>query len=169
MKEYKLSDPMNWKTFTEMPEDLQKQYILNMRLKYSATDAMLAEMFDVHFSTVAAKRKALGVLTKMPRSTVSVVAEREKAWQEFFKGPETEVTDAEAIFPDEPVMLEPTHERVIDMPTELERIKTENDLRMCDLTATFRGEFNSVKFMLWLSKLPMPTGDVQIRIEVTGE
>ena len=36
-----------------------------------------------------------------------------------------------------------------------------------DMSATFVGEFDALKFMGWLSRLPMPGGNVKIRVDVT--
>ena len=162
MKEYQLNAPMKWDEFTQMPRDLQIQYITGMREKYSATDAMLGEMFGVHHSTVYNFRKAANLNTgaKMVRLSPEAQVTRDAAWAEF------------AGLEREHVTLDPLEEvspiPEIVMP-EPEKPETHNTLRMSDLAATFTGEFDAMKFMTWLSKLPMPTGNVKIRIEVTSE
>jgi hypothetical protein len=41
-------------------------------------------------------------------------------------------------------------------------------LGLSHLSATFKGEFDAQKFMSWITKLPMPEGDVCINVEVTA-
>lgn len=42
------------------------------------------------------------------------------------------------------------------------------DFSVSDLAATFTGKFDPEKFIKWVSMLPMPEGDVKIRVEVTA-
>jgi hypothetical protein len=42
------------------------------------------------------------------------------------------------------------------------------DFEVSDLSATFTGKFDAQKFLKWVSQLPMPEGDVKIRVEVTA-
>lgn len=165
MQEYKLNAPMSWDAFNAMPSDLQTQYITHLREKYRATDAMLGDMFGVHRATVFNFRKAanIGFANKMTRLDNSAAQERDARWAEFTG------VQPESVTLDPPVEPSTTREVVVDMAAELAKHSSANELRMSDLAATFSGEFNSVKFMLWLSKLPMPEGNVKIRIEVTAE
>lgn len=197
MKEYKMNAPMSWAEFNDMPDDLQARYILNLRGQYGATDNMFGEMFHVHASTFALIRSALGITGKMPRADGAAKVERAEKWNAFLSGetvtaepdavvtetePENTAVDSGDLTYDKPVTLDPleavtpvtpveisAEPRVteVDMTAAAEPLYTPDALRLADLSATFRGEFDPMKFMLWVSKLPMPDGKVQIRIEVT--
>ena len=187
MKEYRLNEPMSWAEFNDMPEDLQARYVLNLRGQYSATDNMFGEMFHVHGSSFAIIRRALGITGKMPRADGAAKVERAEKWHAFLNGgtvtaepePENTTVDSGDLTYDKPVALDPLETvtpveiaadpRVteVDLTAVAEPLYTPDALRLADLTATFRGEFDPMKFMLWVSKLPMPDGKVQIRIEVT--
>lgn len=186
MTEYRMNEPMNWSAFRSMPDDLQVQYVTGLRAKYGATDAMFADMFCVHPATFSAVRAKLGIPGKLPRTGADQINAREALWQEF-RNRTVEATpdgdhavhEEQDLTCDKPVTLDPletvtpveiaadTRVTEIDMTAVAESLYTPDALRLADLTATFRGEFDPVKFMLWVSKLPMPDGNVKIRIEVT--
>lgn len=42
-------------------------------------------------------------------------------------------------------------------------------LEVSDLRATFKGKFEPAKFLKWVSQLPMPDGQVKIRVEVVAQ
>ena len=42
-------------------------------------------------------------------------------------------------------------------------------LEVSDLSATFKGKFEPEKFLKWVSQLPMPDGQVKIRVEVVAQ
>ena len=42
-------------------------------------------------------------------------------------------------------------------------------LEVSDLSATFKGKFEAEKFLKWVSMLPMPDGQVKIRVEVIAQ
>ena len=178
MTEYRMNEPMNWSAFRSMPDDLQVQYVTGLRAKYGATDAMFADMFCVHPATFSAVRAKLGIPGKLPRTGADQINAREALWQEF-RNRTVEATpedDYEVHEEQEPDLTyvnsedeRTTRVTEVDMTAVTESLYTPDALRLADLTATFRGEFDPVKFMLWVSKLPMPDGNVKIRIEVTSE
>lgn len=61
VKAYKLNEPMDWRTFKSLPEDIQRLYLTGLIDRYAARDTMLAEMFGVTHSAVSAHRGKLGV------------------------------------------------------------------------------------------------------------
>lgn len=178
MTEYRMNEPMNWSAFRSMPDDLQVQYVTGLRAKYGATDAMFADMFCVHPATFSAVRAKLGIPGKLPRTGADQINAREALWQEFRNHTVEATSDADYVVHEEPeqdlTYVKSEDERTtrvteVDMTAVTESLYTPDALRLADLTATFRGEFDPVKFMLWVSKLPMPDGNVKIRIEVTSE
>ena len=84
---YKLDEPMDWKSFKAMPEDLQKQYILNLQNTYLTSDRMLAKMFGATQPTVRNRRIALGVNAIDVREfTKSAITIRDAKWAAFCSG-----------------------------------------------------------------------------------
>ena len=84
---YKLDEPMSWESFKAMPEDLQKQYILNLQNTYQANDKMIGKMFGKSDVTVGEYRKKLGIhsigKSKMTRDKVGI---RNTKWDAFCNG-----------------------------------------------------------------------------------
>ena len=87
MNTYKLDEPMGWESFKAMPEDLQKQYILNLQNTYQANDKMIGKMFGKSDVTVGEYRKKLGInsigKSKMTRDEVGI---RNIKWDAFCNG-----------------------------------------------------------------------------------
>lgn len=195
MSTYKLDAPMAWGEFTKMPTDLKVQYITGLQVKYGATDAMLGEMFGVTNVSVFNNRKKLGIKGEVKRNTS--VADREaraKRWEAFIRGYEEAPIEEETVLPEEyhaeelpeeveTAEVDPDIQNVEDLPlpdvNEIRRLieapTLVNDepkapeLSLSDLTATFKGEFDPTKFLHWIAMLPMPSGNVKIRVEVTAE
>lgn len=181
-----LNKPMDWKTFNNLTADMQQEYLRGLRERYSVTDLLIAKMFGVDASTIALRRKALGIASngRMPRSDSEAGKRIAEHWQEFLDRaddtprPETtasakvELDPLETPVPvaDTPTTpIEATVTNTVDMAAATKILDNTDALHLSDLTATFKGEFNATKFFLWLTKLPFPTGNVNIRIEVTGE
>ena len=84
---YKLDEPMTWESFKAMPEDLQKQYILNLQNTYQANDKMIGKMFGKSDVTVGEYRKKLGInsigRTMIPHDKKTV---RDAKWAAFCNG-----------------------------------------------------------------------------------
>ena len=84
---YKLDEPMSWESFKAMPEDLQKQYILNLQNTYQANDKMVGKMFGKSDVTVGEYRKKLGLNPiGKSRMTHDEVAVRDAKWDAFCNG-----------------------------------------------------------------------------------
>ena len=87
MNTYRLDEPMGWESFKAMPEDLQKQYILNLQNTYQANDKMIGKMFRKSDVTVGEYRKKLGIhsigKSKMTRDKIGI---RNTKWDAFCNG-----------------------------------------------------------------------------------
>lgn len=59
VKSYRLNDPMSWKEFKAMPDDVKAIYIQQLRAKFNAYDSAIAEMMGVHRVTFANEMKRL--------------------------------------------------------------------------------------------------------------
>ena len=84
---YKLDEPMSWESFKAMPEDLQKQYILNLQNTYQANDKMIGKLFGKSDVTVGEYRKKLGInpigKSKMTRDEKTIC---DAKWDAFCNG-----------------------------------------------------------------------------------
>ena len=139
--------------------------------------------------SISRARAEVGIVRKGNRVGAEELKRREAMWEAFCNGvvggepeekPQVLIDDLEKIEPDE----EP-HISLETPICDTERINegfrqwSENlipttaamkpELALTDLAATFRGEFDPEKFLHWVAKLPMPSGTLKIRVEVTAE
>ena len=178
---YKLDAPMGWDDFKAMPADLQKKYLTNLVETYGATNEMLGDMFYVHPTHVGAIKKALGVVSHNPRRLIGdKKAIRDQMWAAFCNGV-VGGGDAVKETPKEPEKVATLPVRCPDeleeaaltpadteAPAEAEPVIVKIPmLDMTELSATFNGWFTPEAFLGWISKLPIPEADVEIRVSVT--
>ena len=178
---YKLDEPMRWDDFKAMPVDLQKQYLTYLVETYGATNEMLGDMFYVHPTRVGTVKKAQGVVSQNPPRLIGEKkAIRDQMWAAFCNGvvgggdavKETpkEPKKVEALPVRGPAELEGAALRPADTeaPTEAEPVIVKIPLRdMTELSATCNGWFTPEAFFGWITKLPIPEADVNIRVSVT--
>lgn len=80
---YNLSKPMSWKAFNNLSDDIAREYIANIRKKYSGvSDSLLAKMFNMSYTTVHNKLAALGIEATEKRKSGQLVYNR-KLYEEF--------------------------------------------------------------------------------------
>ena len=178
---YKLDAPMRWDDFKDMPVDLQKKYLTNLVETYGATNEMLGDMFYVHPTHVGAVKKALGVVSNNPRHlSKEKKTIRDQMWAAFCNGV-VGGGDAVKETPRKPEKVETLPVRCPDeleevaitpvdteAPTEAEPVVVKIPmLDMTELSATFNGWFTPEAFLGWISKLPIPEAEVEIRVSVT--
>lgn len=60
-KSFRLNDPMTWKEFKAMPDDIKVVYIKQIRLKYGATDRAIAEMLRTNVCSFSQEINRLGI------------------------------------------------------------------------------------------------------------
>lgn len=92
---YRLDKPMTWKEFKAMPEDLRKQYIRDLQLRYGANDAALATMLGVGKQTVLFARRELGIPSLGRGGSGKMSEGQESAWQAFCDGGTEEPSSCE--------------------------------------------------------------------------
>ena len=68
---WKLDEPMLWKDFKEMPEEIQREYLLKLRDHFHASDQAIGDMMGVAYMTVCRCRKSLGISTPGTRNKMS--------------------------------------------------------------------------------------------------
>ena len=177
---YKLDAPMSWYDFRAMPEDLQKQYLTYLIETYKATLPMLGDLFHVHYTTVLEIRNRLGVTAKAKRVGDAERPARDAMWEAFRNGV-VGGGDAVKETPKEPKEVETLPVRCPDelekeaiTPADTEAAAEAEPvavkipmLDMTELSATFNGWFTPEAFLGWITKLPIPEAEVQIRVSVT--
>ena len=123
VKSYRMNEPMKWKEFKAMPEDLQKAYILAIRSKYRVSDTKIfVELFGISQSNGKKVIAKLGIGTGRgvsrgepdlegwrkwlrgtdePEEVVESVVEQEaEPFDEFEEEPIVPAEPARAIFTD---------------------------------------------------------------------
>lgn len=58
---YKLNNPMTWKEFKKMPDDIKITYIKLLREKFGVSDRGLTEMFGCSVTPISLEMKRLGI------------------------------------------------------------------------------------------------------------
>lgn len=61
VKRYRLNDPMDWKEFKSMPDDLKITYINLLRKKFGVPDCWVGEMLGVDKSKMSTEIKRIGL------------------------------------------------------------------------------------------------------------
>lgn len=160
VKQYNLNEPMTWEAFKAMPQDLQEKYVRDLHSRFNVGATTISrEMFGLSECTlhVYAKHTGFNLATRTCRLSNS----QRDVWERWLNR-EPELIEEEA--------SEPTEEMIEEM--------TEDDSKTVAEPATFGigafhvewcGEFDAAAFMAQLSKLPIPSGRVKIRLEVARE
>lgn len=148
---YRTNTPLLWKEFKSMPEDLQRQYIRDLQLKYGATASDIGKMFGVCGQSVLNAMKRLGVASFACGARMS--ENEKKRWRDFVGGAETEEVSSceEQVTAEEETAVEEIAERM-----ELD----------C-FTACVTGRYSPEAMLAILGTMPIPDGKCTIRIEVT--
>lgn len=60
-KSYKLNDPMGWKEFKAMPDDIKVMYIKLLREKFNVPGRRIAEMMEIDAGMFAREIRRLGI------------------------------------------------------------------------------------------------------------
>lgn len=60
-KSYRLNDPMDWKEFKSMPDDLKITYIKLLRQKFNVPSSHIAKMFGISDWTISKENERLGI------------------------------------------------------------------------------------------------------------
>jgi hypothetical protein len=178
VKEYNLSKPMSWEAFKAMPLDLQQDYVNRVQSRFGVgVTTMSRDLFGLSGTALRQYLKRAGLKSdntvKGGRPDLNIHWLRWLGEDKVKLDPLEEVTPCEdspvAVVPceDSPIAVasyEDSTETVEDAPTPREEA-----FRIDHLTTEFHGEFDPAKFMLFLSRFPMPSGKVRIRMEVTAE
>jgi hypothetical protein len=126
LKTYRLNDPMTWKEFKALPDDIKKMYIKGIQERFNPFDSSIAKtLFGVHPSTLLDVLKRHGMLhgnvdqrRQWDKEGFEAWARGEKpteAYQSLPKPTEEEVTEVTEVT-EEPKVEEPIIERPKAMP-----------------------------------------------------
>lgn len=81
---YALNRPMKWKEHKQMPTDIRRQYIENLKTKYGVMQKDVAEMFGVSTETMRMEQKLIG--TSFPKVSGMKANHNNGAWRDFCAG-----------------------------------------------------------------------------------
>ena len=128
-KSYRLNEPMKWKEFLAMPDDIKIAYIKAIREKYGATNIAIAQMMGVHKDALWRVLNKLG----MNSGKKGNVKWDEKGFMEWCYGVPAEkeeepvAEEVEAIPAEEAVFPEVTCADVeVELPFDFVPIKEES-------------------------------------------
>lgn len=175
MSTYSLNQPMDWKTFKSLPTDIQQSYIDILQSRFNVTTSTISkDLFDNTPATLKAHMDKYG-LKYIQMKGRNMTAEEREIWKRWLN----------------PEKCEPAHEPevVMDVPEEVPEVdevaKTfiqgfdsvpvaiprddcdEPKFDLDELTAVFSGEFDPDRFLRFVTQLPMPDGNIRIKVEVT--
>jgi len=190
---YNMNLPMTWEAFKALPHDLQQMYLDHVQDRFGATTATISkELFGLSIGGLRTYLNRQGLKTQnFGKGHLFSVQERllwdnwlnqgaeENNFEGLMAASETraeerkeELAEMAALDPEREVEeAQEVTEPKTELPAELMLERAEQaveyaKVRMTDLTATFKGEFDAGSFVHWISKLPMPDGFVKIRVEV---
>ena len=109
VKSYRLNEPMSWKEFKAMPDDIKVTYVKLLREKFHCIDSAIAEMMGIHKATFHNEMNRLGIM---------VGGKGRRKWEDkdafwaWVSGARIPVEEAK----EEPVPEEPVPEEVEQMP-----------------------------------------------------
>lgn len=81
-KAYRLNEPMTWKEFKSMPEDLQLCYMKALIERYDPSTTTMAEMFKIHYTRVTEWMRKHG----MGKGKGAKCHFQKEAWEKWLAG-----------------------------------------------------------------------------------
>lgn len=177
VKTYNLMAPMDWAEFKSMPHDLQQQYIDTLQTRFNVSvNRISKDLFGLcpgalrrHIDRNGLKHISMpGRGGNVPNWYVwlnDADPFEEKCEEEIEETVEKCEEETES-----PVLRE--HDLFLlgrPAPVVLPEVEDEpvnTDFCISNLQTTFTGEFDPVKFMEMLSKLPIPKKHVTIRVDI---
>lgn len=114
VKSYRLNEPMSWKEFKAMPDDIKVTYIKLLREKYGVSDTNIGKMLGVSQNGIASHLRKLGISS--PKGSYGKNFDKEGwlAWCNGVPVAKEEVTE------EEPIAEEPVEEEIpVEIPVEI--------------------------------------------------
>lgn len=152
---YQLNKPMSYATFKAMPRDLQAEYLNSLHARFGVgATAIGKDMFKVS-ANMLWQYLAFHEMS-MPKGK-RLDAREQGVWWLWLNGATEDEADCE---PAEP---EAAEDAAVKATTE----EPASTMEVDELTAVFSGVFDANRFIKWMSMLPIPQGNVRIKVEVT--
>lgn len=155
VKSYRLNEPMSWKEFKALPDDIKVTYIKLLRDKYGVTDAKIAEMMGINNCSFAQEMKRLGLNTGHKKST---------KWDKegFYAWAHSVPQEAEDSIPEEPVpeFHESENEQAEEIVVQSEKCPA----IPCSGNITYEGKVEDI-----LNSIRMLLGNAKATINVYWE
>ena len=98
-KSYRLNEPMDWKEFKAMPDDIKVTYIKLIREKFDVPDCEIYRMFGTDKDTLSRFFKALGL--RLPRRATNREWKKDE-WFAWVNGVDIETIKSADPFVDDP-------------------------------------------------------------------
>lgn len=193
---YSMNLPMDWETFKSMPTDLQQTYLDSLNSRFTVGSATISkELFGMSTANLKIYCDRQGIHAPRGNRLSAANRELWENWlnpavpvtlDPLEEPTPIEEPTAEEV-PETPsengseVQETPTYFspggvvehyiqnlRYLDQYEKREPLveKKPNPLGLDYLSAKFTGEFSPERFIEWITKLPMPEGDVCINVEV---
>jgi len=111
VKTYRLNEPMSWKDFKKMPDDIKVSYIKCIREKYQTYDKDIADMLGIDRGSFSVAMKKLGLSSGNAAYKVQQSQEQKDAFDAWAYGvkagkeADAPICDSEVKEP-EPVLIE---------------------------------------------------------------
>ena len=167
--QYNLNGKMDYTTFKAMPHDLQQEYLSGLQERFNVGVATIdRELFGGKSNSLSWYMSAHDLKVRPGIRGRKMRPQEREVWERWLNGGEMPASAAQE---DAVQEIVPTKD-VDTPPAEAPQEKLQNEAQVVsfevsELTATFTGEFDAIKFLDWLSRLPMPGGNVKIRVDVT--
>lgn len=170
---YKLDAPMSWESFKSMPLDLQQTYVAWLQNQFNVPTSRISEdLFGKSVANLRLYASKVGLKYRTDGKGRKLSGEESERWHRWLRGdnePDAVDTDEEVIpLEREDRTDDPEVQEIVEKfkAWQEEHTPTTPDLDLEEITAIYRGNFNPERFLLWLSKLPVPAGNVEIRVDV---
>ena len=181
MNTYSLNRPMDWETFKSLPIDIQQSYVDILQRRFNVTAATISkELFGNTAPVLRLHMDKHGIKYTAMKGRGMTADEREiwELWLSPEKCEEAQEPEAVEETPEEALEEVPEAEEIAQtfirgfdsVPVAIPRDDCdEPKFGLDELTAVFSGEFDTDRFLRFMNQLPMPDGNVRIKVEVTRE
>lgn len=115
---YSIGKPMTYEQFKSMPADRQKMYLMHLLENYNASNTDIANMFGITSTSVANRRKKLGIIPTLGRGNKPSQEDR-RLWQSFLAKGDNPGACTPETCPDEPDCYGVEETPVVDTVEEI--------------------------------------------------
>jgi hypothetical protein len=176
---YSLNQPMDWETFKSLPIDIQQSYVDILQRRFNVTAATISkELFGKSNPVLRLHMDKHGIKYTSMKGRGMTADERE-IWEHWLnpvapecakpeEGEPEAVTDVPEEVPEVDEIAKTFIQGFDSVPVAIPRDDCdEPKFDIDELTAVFSGEFDPDRFLRFVTSLPMPDGNIRIKVEVT--